>query len=83
MVKNGLLGGCLDAGGGMSLQGVDRPQGVTENDEETQREECSSTESTHQEVVDTFQCGEDEGDCSICVVPLCFSCTSAHSVKTC
>lgn len=66
MVKNGLpwgsMGTCLDTGGGMSLQGVGRPQGVTENDEETQREECSSTESTHQEVLNTLQCGEDEGD---------------------
>ncbi|XP_038565101.1 pleckstrin homology-like domain family B member 1 isoform X8 [Micropterus salmoides] len=53
VVRSGLLGGargtCLDIGGGMSLQGVDRPQRVRENDEETQREESSSTESTHQE----------------------------------
>lgn len=51
VVRSGLLGGargtCLDIGGGMSLQGVDRPQRVRENDEETQREESSSTESTH------------------------------------
>ncbi|XP_035864556.1 pleckstrin homology-like domain family B member 1 isoform X11 [Sander lucioperca] len=53
VVRSGLLGGargtCSDTAGGMSLQGVDRPQRVRENDEETQREESSSTESTHQE----------------------------------
>ncbi|KAM6983864.1 pleckstrin homology-like domain family B member 1 isoform 8-T8 [Tautogolabrus adspersus] len=50
VVRSGLLGGsCLDTGAGMSLQGLDRAQRVTENDEETQREESSSTESTHQE----------------------------------
>ncbi|XP_039682292.1 pleckstrin homology-like domain family B member 1 isoform X3 [Perca fluviatilis] len=53
VVRSGLLGGargtCSDTEGGMSLQGVDRPQRVRENDEETQREESSSTESTHQE----------------------------------
>lgn len=57
MVRSGLLGGargtCSDTGGVMSLQGVDRPQRVRENDEETQREESSSTESTHQEVIKT------------------------------
>ncbi|XP_068572314.1 pleckstrin homology-like domain family B member 1 isoform X7 [Cebidichthys violaceus] len=53
VVRSGLLGGaratCSDTAGGMSLQGVDRPQRLRENDEETQREESSSTESTHQE----------------------------------
>lgn len=57
-VRSGLLGGargtCSDTGGGMSLQGVDRPQRARENDEETQREESSSTESAHQEVTHTF-----------------------------
>ncbi|KAM8741308.1 pleckstrin homology-like domain family B member 1 isoform 5-T6 [Acanthopagrus schlegelii] len=47
-VRSGLLGGAggpgSDAGGGMSIQRAQR-----ENDEETQREESSSTESTHQE----------------------------------
>lgn len=56
MVRSGLLGGtkgtCSDTV--MSLQGVDHPQRVRENDEETQREESSSTESTHQEVIHTF-----------------------------
>lgn len=55
VVRSGLLGGargtCSDAGGGMSLQGVDRSQRARENDEENQREESSSTESTHQEVI--------------------------------
>ncbi|XP_053187966.1 pleckstrin homology-like domain family B member 1 [Scomber japonicus] len=53
VVRRGLLEGaratCSGTGGVMSLQGVDRPQRVRENDEETQREESSSTESTHQE----------------------------------
>ncbi|XP_062289172.1 pleckstrin homology-like domain family B member 1 [Scomber scombrus] len=53
VVRRGLLEGaratCSDTGGVMSLQGVDRPQRMRENDEETQREESSSTESTHQE----------------------------------
>ncbi|XP_035522104.1 pleckstrin homology-like domain family B member 1 isoform X10 [Morone saxatilis] len=53
VVRSGLLGGargtCSDTGGGMSLYGEDRPQRLRENDEETQREESSSTESTHQE----------------------------------
>ncbi|XP_069002696.1 pleckstrin homology-like domain family B member 1 isoform X3 [Embiotoca jacksoni] len=54
LVRSGLLmgsarGTCSDTGGGTSLQGVDRPQRVRENDEEIQREESSSTESTHQE----------------------------------
>ncbi|XP_042355878.1 pleckstrin homology-like domain family B member 1 isoform X2 [Plectropomus leopardus] len=51
VVRSGLLGGatgtCSDTAGGMSLQ--DRAQRGGENDEETQREESSSTESTHQE----------------------------------
>ncbi|XP_051255807.1 pleckstrin homology-like domain family B member 1 isoform X8 [Dicentrarchus labrax] len=53
VVRSGLLGSargtCSDTGGGMSLHGEDRPQRLRENDEETQREESSSTESTHQE----------------------------------
>ncbi|XP_070773172.1 pleckstrin homology-like domain family B member 1 [Enoplosus armatus] len=53
VVRTGLLGGARgtfsDAGGGTSIHGVDRPQKGRENDEETQREESSSTESTHQE----------------------------------
>lgn len=52
-VRSGLLGGAggpgSDAGVGMSIQRAQR-----ENDEETQREESSSTESTHQEVIHTF-----------------------------
>lgn len=48
-VRSGLLGGAAgpgpDTGGGM-----DRPQRTRDNDEEAQREESSSTESTHQEV---------------------------------
>uniref|UniRef100_A0AAQ4S6Q5 Pleckstrin homology-like domain family B member 1 n=1 Tax=Gasterosteus aculeatus aculeatus TaxID=481459 RepID=A0AAQ4S6Q5_GASAC len=46
--RSGLLGGARgarsDSAGGMSLEGVDRPQRLRENDEETQREESSSTE---------------------------------------
>lgn len=53
-MTNGLFGGSaatfLDAGRGLSLQDVDKLQRATENDEEAQGEECSSTESTHQEV---------------------------------
>ncbi|XP_047193103.1 pleckstrin homology-like domain family B member 1 isoform X4 [Scophthalmus maximus] len=53
VVRSGLLGGpagsCPGTGGGTSLQGVDGPLRVRQNDEETQREESSSTESTHQE----------------------------------
>ncbi|XP_076025031.1 pleckstrin homology-like domain family B member 1 isoform X2 [Genypterus blacodes] len=52
-VRNGLLrgvrGAFSDAPGGMILQGLERPQRERENDEENQREESSSTESTHQE----------------------------------
>nr|XP_024659700.1 pleckstrin homology-like domain family B member 1 isoform X7 [Maylandia zebra] len=51
--KSGLLGAgrglCSDSGGGMALPGDGRNQRVRENDEEIQREESSSTESTHQE----------------------------------
>ncbi|KAM7374228.1 hypothetical protein PAMP_006899 [Pampus punctatissimus] len=58
VMRSGLLGGargtCSDTGGVMSLQGVDRPQRVRETDEETQREESSSTESTHQECEELF-----------------------------
>lgn len=54
-MTNGLLGGTtatfLDTGRGLSLQDVDKLQRPTENDEEIQGEECSSTESTHQEVI--------------------------------
>uniref|UniRef100_H3D2G3 Pleckstrin homology-like domain family B member 1 n=1 Tax=Tetraodon nigroviridis TaxID=99883 RepID=H3D2G3_TETNG len=53
VMTNGLLGGTtvtfLDTGRGLSLQDVDKLQRPTENDEETLGEECSSTESTHQE----------------------------------
>uniref|UniRef100_A0A669CYF5 Pleckstrin homology-like domain family B member 1 n=1 Tax=Oreochromis niloticus TaxID=8128 RepID=A0A669CYF5_ORENI len=53
LVKSGLLGAgrglCSDSGGGMALPGDGRNQRVRENDEEIQREESSSTESTHQE----------------------------------
>uniref|UniRef100_A0AAQ5YHM5 PH domain-containing protein n=1 Tax=Amphiprion ocellaris TaxID=80972 RepID=A0AAQ5YHM5_AMPOC len=53
LVRSGLLGAargtCSDTGGGMSLQGIDRVQKLRENEEEIQREESSSTESTHQE----------------------------------
>ncbi|KAM9348902.1 pleckstrin homology-like domain family B member 1 [Symphorus nematophorus] len=58
VVRSGLVAGaagtCSDTGVGMSLQGVDRPQRVSENDEETQREESSSTESTQQEHEELF-----------------------------
>ncbi|XP_072231662.1 pleckstrin homology-like domain family B member 1 isoform X3 [Leuresthes tenuis] len=66
LLRSGLLGGvkgiCSDLGGGMSLQGAHR---VGENDEEIQREESSSTESTHQEVefpirmLCSYKCGEN------------------------
>lgn len=56
-MRNGLLGGSAaafsDAGRGLSLQDVDNLRRSAENDEETQGEECSSTESTHQEVINT------------------------------
>ncbi|XP_063752155.1 pleckstrin homology-like domain family B member 1 isoform X9 [Eleginops maclovinus] len=56
VVRSGFLGGarrtCSNTAGGMSLQEVDRPQRGRDNDEETQREESSSTESTHQECED-------------------------------
>lgn len=51
----GSTGTCVDISRGVSVQEADRPQRVTENDEETQREECSSTESTHQEVMNAAQ----------------------------
>ncbi|XP_033955516.1 pleckstrin homology-like domain family B member 1 isoform X10 [Pseudochaenichthys georgianus] len=57
VVRSGLLGsarGPSNTAGGLTLQEVDRPQRVRENDEETQREESSSTESTHQECEDLF-----------------------------
>lgn len=58
-MRNGLLGDStatfLDTGRGLSFQDVDKLQRPTENDEEIQREECSSTESTHQEVINTGQ----------------------------
>uniref|UniRef100_A0A665UA04 Pleckstrin homology-like domain family B member 1 n=1 Tax=Echeneis naucrates TaxID=173247 RepID=A0A665UA04_ECHNA len=47
VVRSGLLGGT--AGTWPDAGGVDRPQRLRENDEEAQREESSSTESTHQE----------------------------------
>ncbi|XP_076745203.1 pleckstrin homology-like domain family B member 1 isoform X5 [Maylandia zebra] len=51
--KSGLLGAgrglCSDSRGGMALPGDGQNQRVRENDEEIQREESSSTESTHQE----------------------------------
>ncbi|KAM3868986.1 pleckstrin homology-like domain family B member 1 [Diretmus argenteus] len=47
--EGGARGNCSDAGGGTSLQRAERPQRARENDEENQREESSSTESTHQE----------------------------------
>lgn len=53
-MRSGLLGVVSgissDTAGGISLQGADRAQRVRDNDEEIQREESSSTESTHQEV---------------------------------
>lgn len=53
LVRSGLHGSGgvdPDSGGGMSLLGAHRAQRAGENDEEIQREESSSTESTHQEV---------------------------------
>uniref|UniRef100_I3JD45 Pleckstrin homology-like domain family B member 1 n=1 Tax=Oreochromis niloticus TaxID=8128 RepID=I3JD45_ORENI len=62
LVKSGLLGAgrglCSDSGGGMALPGDGRNQRVRENDEEIQREESSSTESTHQEV--KYTSGQEE-----------------------
>ncbi|XP_062262742.1 pleckstrin homology-like domain family B member 1 isoform X3 [Platichthys flesus] len=53
MVRSGLLGGavgvCPGTGDGVFLQGGDGPQRARQNDEDTQREESSSTESTHQD----------------------------------
>nr|XP_015816374.2 pleckstrin homology-like domain family B member 1 isoform X8 [Nothobranchius furzeri] len=53
---SGLLGGAGDSepGGGASPQGADWAQRPKENDEENQREESSSTESTHQECEELF-----------------------------
>ncbi|XP_078142686.1 pleckstrin homology-like domain family B member 1 isoform X2 [Centroberyx gerrardi] len=47
--EGGVRGTCSDAGGGTSHQGAERPHRVRDHDEEIQREESSSTESTHQE----------------------------------
>ncbi|XP_056140935.1 pleckstrin homology-like domain family B member 1 isoform X2 [Lampris incognitus] len=47
--KFGLRRTCSDNGGGMSILGEERSLRVRDNDEENQREESSSTESTHQE----------------------------------
>lgn len=67
-MTNGLLGGAtatfLDTGRGLSLQDVDKLTRPTENDEETQGEECSSTESTHQEVRNM---GSSDGCGDVCV----------------
>uniref|UniRef100_A0A1A8RL27 Pleckstrin homology-like domain family B member 1 n=1 Tax=Nothobranchius rachovii TaxID=451742 RepID=A0A1A8RL27_9TELE len=54
--RSGLLGGAGDSepGGGASPQGADWAQRPKENDEENQREESSSTESTHQECEELF-----------------------------
>ncbi|KAM6907781.1 LOW QUALITY PROTEIN: pleckstrin homology-like domain family B member 1 [Xenentodon cancila] len=53
LVKSGLLGvvGGISSNtaGGICLQGADRAQRLRDNDEEIQRDESSSTESTHQE----------------------------------
>ncbi|XP_053297843.1 pleckstrin homology-like domain family B member 1 isoform X2 [Pleuronectes platessa] len=53
MVRSGLLGGAVGVGpgtgDGLNLQGGDGPHRARPNDEDTQREESSSTESTHQE----------------------------------
>ncbi|KAF7655844.1 hypothetical protein LDENG_00049540 [Lucifuga dentata] len=61
-VRNGLPGDTRgtfsDTAGGMFLQGVERPQRERENDEENQREESSSTESTHQECEELL--GQDQ-----------------------
>ncbi|XP_068456711.1 pleckstrin homology-like domain family B member 1 isoform X2 [Clinocottus analis] len=58
VMRSGLLGGargtCSNTAVGMSHQGVDKPQRLRENDEDTQREESSSTESTHQECEELF-----------------------------
>uniref|UniRef100_A0A1A8J2N1 Pleckstrin homology-like domain family B member 1 n=1 Tax=Nothobranchius kuhntae TaxID=321403 RepID=A0A1A8J2N1_NOTKU len=53
---SGLLGGAGDSepGGGASPHGADWAQRPKENDEENQREESSSTESTHQECEELF-----------------------------
>ncbi|XP_060942367.1 pleckstrin homology-like domain family B member 1 [Limanda limanda] len=62
MVRSGLLGGavgvCPGTGDGMFLQGGDGPQRARQIDEDTQREESSSTESTHQEC-DELMAGQE------------------------
>ncbi|XP_047199350.1 pleckstrin homology-like domain family B member 1 isoform X6 [Hippoglossus stenolepis] len=62
MVRSGLLGGavgvCPGTGDAMFLQGGDGPQRARQNDEDTQREESSSTESTHQEC-DEMMAGQE------------------------
>uniref|UniRef100_A0A1A7XS08 Pleckstrin homology-like domain family B member 1 n=1 Tax=Iconisemion striatum TaxID=60296 RepID=A0A1A7XS08_9TELE len=54
--RSGLLGGvgASDPGGGASPREMDWAQKSKENDEENQREESSSTESTHQECEELF-----------------------------
>ncbi|MEQ2247746.1 hypothetical protein ILYODFUR_012337, partial [Ilyodon furcidens] len=58
LVRSGLPGSVRvvgsDSGWGLSLMGTDRAQREGENDEEMQREESSSTESTHQECEELF-----------------------------
>ncbi|XP_047235216.1 pleckstrin homology-like domain family B member 1 isoform X5 [Girardinichthys multiradiatus] len=58
LVRSGLPGSVRvvgsDSGGRLSLMGTDRAQREGENDEEMQREESSSTESTHQECEELF-----------------------------
>lgn len=58
LVRSGLVVGVggvgSDSGGGTPVTGEDRAWRVGENDEEIQREESSSTESTHQECEEPF-----------------------------
>ncbi|XP_016532501.1 pleckstrin homology-like domain family B member 1 isoform X7 [Poecilia formosa] len=58
LVRSGLRGGARgadpDSGRGTPLMGAHRAQRAGENDEEIQREESSSTESTHQECEELF-----------------------------
>ncbi|XP_027886249.1 pleckstrin homology-like domain family B member 1 isoform X8 [Xiphophorus couchianus] len=57
LVRSGLRGSGgvdPDSEGGTSLMGAHRAQRAGENDEEIQREESSSTESTHQECEELF-----------------------------
>ncbi|XP_062262747.1 pleckstrin homology-like domain family B member 1 isoform X8 [Platichthys flesus] len=78
MVRSGLLGGavgvCPGTGDGVFLQGGDGPQRARQNDEDTQREESSSTESTHQDVRNTLIHMEGEN-----IIVLGFSLTSLFS----